>query len=52
MTGAVGLATQEFAARFFANGARPDIILKSDQAINEDDGRPHSRRMGAAIWRP
>jgi HK97 family phage portal protein len=36
MTGAVGLATQEFAARFFSNGARPDIILKSDQVINED----------------
>lgn len=36
MTGAVALATQEYAARFFSNGARPDIILSTDQAINAE----------------
>jgi HK97 family phage portal protein len=36
MSGAVALATQEYAARFFTNGARPDIILTTDQVINQD----------------
>jgi HK97 family phage portal protein len=36
MTGSVALATQEFAARFFANGARPDIVLKSDQKLTPE----------------
>jgi HK97 family phage portal protein len=30
MTGAVSLATQDYAARFFANGARPDYVLQTD----------------------
>lgn len=34
MTGATSLATQEFAARFFANGARPDIVITTEQQIN------------------
>ena len=36
MTGSVGLATQEYAGRFFANGARPDILLTSDQELNRE----------------
>jgi HK97 family phage portal protein len=36
MSGAVALATQEYAARFFTNGAKPDIVLSTDQAINGD----------------
>lgn len=36
MTGAVALATQEYAARFFANSARPDILLSTDQVINQE----------------
>ena len=34
MAGAVALATQEHAARFFTNGARPDFAITSDQAIS------------------
>lgn len=34
MSGAVALATQEYAARFFSNGARPDIVLSTDQVVN------------------
>jgi HK97 family phage portal protein len=36
MTGSVALATQEYAARFFANGARPDVVLKSEQSITPE----------------
>jgi HK97 family phage portal protein len=36
MSGAVALATQDYAARFFSNNARPDLVLKSDQAINRE----------------
>lgn len=32
----VALATQEYAGRFFANSARPDVILTSDQVINQE----------------
>lgn len=32
MTAPVALAAQEWQARFFANGARPDYVLSSDQA--------------------
>lgn len=39
MTGSVALATQEFAARFFANGARSDILLKSDQKLTPEDAQ-------------
>ena len=35
MTGAAALATQEWAARFFANGARPDIVITSEQQLNQ-----------------
>lgn len=36
MTGAVSLATQEFAARFFANGARSDFFIKTDQKLSQE----------------
>jgi len=36
MTGAVALATQDYAGRFFANSARPDIIISSDQDLSPD----------------
>lgn len=36
MSGAVALATQEYAARFFSNNQRPDILLSTDQAINPE----------------
>jgi HK97 family phage portal protein len=36
MSGAVSLAAQEYSARFFANSARPDIVLTSDQPINAE----------------
>lgn len=39
MTGSVALATQEFAGRFFANGAHPDIVITTDQAINPEKAR-------------
>lgn len=32
----VALATQDYAGRFFANSARPDIVLSTDQAIGPD----------------
>lgn len=34
--GGVALATQEFAGRFFANSARPDVVLTTDQVINKE----------------
>jgi HK97 family phage portal protein len=36
MTGAVSLATQEYAARFFANSARPDVVLQTEQKLGPD----------------
>lgn len=36
VSGAVALATQEYAGQFFANSARPDIVLSTDQVINEE----------------
>jgi HK97 family phage portal protein len=39
MTGSTALATQEFAARFFANGARPDIVITSEQQINKEKAK-------------
>jgi HK97 family phage portal protein len=36
MSGAVALATQDYAGRFFSNNARPDLVLKSDQPINRE----------------
>jgi HK97 family phage portal protein len=36
MTGAVSLATQDYAARFFANSARPDLVLETDQKLGPD----------------
>jgi HK97 family phage portal protein len=36
MSGAVALATQEYAARFFSNNQRPDIVISTDQAIGPD----------------
>jgi HK97 family phage portal protein len=34
MTGAVAMATQDYAARFFANSARPDYALETPGALN------------------
>ena len=53
MTGAVALATQEYSARFFANGARPDSALQTDQnlapeKIAELGERLERRHQGAA----
>lgn len=36
MTGAVALATQDYSARFFANSARPDYALQTDQALSPE----------------
>ena len=36
MTGAVSLATQDYAARFFANSARPDVVLQTAQKLGPD----------------
>ena len=36
MAGSVALATQEYSARFFANSARPDYVLQSDNPIGAD----------------
>jgi phage portal protein BeeE len=33
--GAIALATQEYAGNFFANSARPDYVLQTDQALGE-----------------
>lgn len=32
----IAMATQDFAGRFFANSARPDVVLTSDQAVNKE----------------
>lgn len=32
----IAIATQEFAGRFFANSARPDVVLSTDQVINRE----------------
>lgn len=36
MAGTVALATQEYAARFFANSARPDFVLTADGNISPE----------------
>ncbi len=36
MAGGTSLAMQEFAGRFFANSARPDFVLQSDNAIGKE----------------
>jgi HK97 family phage portal protein len=36
MSGAVSLATQEYAARFFANSARPDVYFTAPQNLGPD----------------
>ena len=36
MAGSVALATQEYAARFFSNGARPDYLLQSENPIGPE----------------
>jgi HK97 family phage portal protein len=36
MSGAVSLATQEYAARFFSNSARPDLFFHTDQKLGPD----------------
>lgn len=36
MSGSVALATQEFSARFFSNGARPDYALRTEQGLTPD----------------
>lgn len=36
MAGSVALATQEYSARFFANSARPDLVLATDQALTPE----------------
>lgn len=35
-TGAVSLATQDFAANFFANSARPDYALTTDKSLSKE----------------
>lgn len=34
-SGAIALATQDFAARFFTNSARPDFVLITDQVVTQ-----------------
>ena len=36
MSGSVALATQEFSAQFFANSARPDYVLQTDNKLSAD----------------
>jgi HK97 family phage portal protein len=36
MASSVALATQDYAARFFSNSARPDMALVTDQVINQE----------------
>lgn len=36
VSGSVALATQDYSARFFANSARPDIVLSTDQVVNQE----------------
>lgn len=36
MSGSVALATQEFSARFFSNGARPDYALQTSSAMTAE----------------
>lgn len=36
MTGPTAIAMQDFSANFFANSARPDYALKTDQALGKD----------------
>lgn len=39
MAGAVALATQNYAANFFSNSARPDMAITTDQEINAETAR-------------
>ena len=39
MAGAVALATQDYAANFFSNSARPDMALITDQVINAESAQ-------------
>ena len=36
MSGSVSLATQDHTANFFANSARPDMVLQSDQKLSQE----------------
>lgn len=36
VSGGVALAVQEYAGRFFTNGARPDVVLTTDQPLSEE----------------
>lgn len=36
MSGAVAMATQDYAARFFSNSARPDYVLHSDLNVSKE----------------
>lgn len=47
MTGGVALATQEYAARYFTNGARPDLVVTSDSAISEETAKRIQDNMAA-----
>lgn len=33
----LGLATEEFSARFFSNGARPDFVFKTEKSLKKQD---------------
>lgn len=43
----VALATQEFAGQFFANSARPDIILSTDQVVTKEIAADLKERWAA-----
>lgn len=36
MAGSVAIATQDYSARFFANSARPDLVLATDQTLSAE----------------
>lgn len=40
----IAIATQEYAGRFFANSARPDIVLSTDQVINAETAEQIKQR--------
>jgi HK97 family phage portal protein len=44
MTGAVALATQKYAGKYFANSARPDIVISTDQVINAETAEQIAER--------
>lgn len=47
VAGGVALATQDYAGRFFANSARPDIVLSTDQVINQEKADEIKERWAA-----